>query len=86
MVEVVTLILENSSFAKNCEAVCEAARHEELSVIVFCEFHSDVLAVCRRAFADVNSHVKYGAFYATHELALRIRRTLEMQSSHDTIG
>lgn len=86
MVEVVTLILENSSFAKYGEAMREATRYEELSVIVLCEFHSNVFAVCGRSFADVYSHVKYGTFYATHKFALRIRWTLEMQSSHDTIG
>lgn len=86
MVEVVTLILENSCFAKYGEAMREAARYEELSVIVFSKLHSNVLAVCGRAFAYVHSHVKNGAFYATHKFALRIRRTLEMQSSHDTIG
>ena len=86
MVEVVAFILENGGFAKYGEAMCKATQYEELSVIVLCKFHSNVLAVCGRAFAYVHSHVKYGAFYATHELALRVRRTLEMQSSHDTIG
>lgn len=86
VVEVVTLILENSCFAKYGETMCKATRYEELSVIVLCEFHSNVFAVCGRSFADVYSHVKYGTFYATHKFALRERRTLEMQSSHDTIG
>lgn len=86
MVEVVAFILENGGFAKYGEAMCKATRYEELSVIVLCEFHSNMFAVCGRSFADVHSHVKYGAFYATHKLALRIRWTLEMQSSHDTIG
>ena len=80
MVEVVAFILENGGFAEYGEAMCEAARHEELSVIVLCKFHSNVLAVCGRSFADVYSHVKYGTFYATHELALRVRRTLDRKS------
>ena len=55
MIELIALILEDGCFAQYGEAVSKAFRHEELSVILFCEFHGNVLSVGRRPFADIDA-------------------------------
>ena len=46
MIELITLILENSSFAQNCKAVSKATRDKELTVVLFSQLYSHMLAVC----------------------------------------
>ena len=86
MVEFVALLLEHSHVRKHSESLGESPWHEELQMVVLCQFHSHMLSVCRGAFADVNSDVEYRAVDAAHELGLGERRTLEMQSAHYAPG
>ena len=59
---------------------------EELAVVVLGEFHGNMLSVGGTALADVDGNVEYGTANAAHKFALGERRTLEVESSHDTIG
>ena len=45
-----------------------------------------MLAICRRAFADVNGYIENNSFYTTNELTLGERWGMEMQSSHHAIA
>ena len=45
MIEVITLILEDGSLLKDCEAVGKALWYEKLDMIVFCQFYSYMLAI-----------------------------------------
>ena len=63
----------------------KAARDKELAVVLLCQFNSHMLAVCGAPFANINSHIKHRSFHAAHQFALRIRRFLKVQATHDAI-
>ena len=50
MVELVTFVLEDGALAQHCEAVRKAFGDEELPVVVFRQFHRDMLPVSGAAF------------------------------------
>ena len=85
MVEFVTLILEYSRLAKHRKAVCKAFRDKELTMILLAQFYSDMLSIGWTALTDIDGHIEHFPPDATHQFALGVRRTLEMQSSHDPI-
>ncbi|CAI9404839.1 hypothetical protein ANOBCDAF_04698 [Pleomorphomonas sp. T1.2MG-36] len=60
----------------------KARRHPELLTVVGGEFHLHMLAVGRRAPANVDGHIQDCADEATDELALRPRVQLEVQAAH----
>ena len=60
-------------------------RNKELTMIIFSQFHSHMLTISRGAFANIYCNIEYSAFYASHQLALGKRRSLEMQATHHTI-
>ena len=60
----------------------KALWNEELAMIIFCQFYSHMLAVSRGAFTNINCNIKNSTLYATHQLTLSIRWTLEVQASH----
>ena len=64
----------------------KALWNEELDMIIFCQLFSHMLAVSRGAFANIYCYIEYSAFYAAYQLALGIRRTLEVQASHYAIA
>ena len=86
VIKLVTLILEYSRGRQHGKTMSKALGNEELKVVVFGEFYGNMLSVGGTALADVDGNIEYGATYTTHEFALGERRTLEMESSHDTIG
>ena len=86
MVEIIALVLENRRFAQDGKSVGKALGDEELAVIVFRELDSHVLSVGRASLADVYRHIEHGSSDTTYQLALCIRRTLEMQSAHHPVG
>ena len=53
MVELITLILENSRFAQDCKTMSKATRHKELAMIVFSQFYCHMLSVCRASLTNV---------------------------------
>ena len=59
---------------------------EELAMIVFRQFYSYMIAVSRGALANIYCYIEHSAFYAAYQLALGIRRTLEVQASHHAIA
>ena len=84
-VKIVTFVLEHCRLAQHCETVRKSVRDKELTVIVFREFHGDVLSVCWAALADVNCNIQNRALDAPNEFCLRERRTLKMQTPHHAI-
>ena len=64
----------------------KALRNEELAMIVFCHFYGYMLAISRRAFSNIHCYIEHSTFYATYQLALCVRRTLEVQASHYAIA
>ena len=86
MVVVVALVLEDGYVAEDGEAVCKTSRDEELTVVVFCQLDSHVVAVCWRAFTDIDGYVEDCSFDAAYQFCLSERRTLEMEASHYTVG
>ena len=85
MIEVVTLVLEDGRFAQYGKAMRKAPWHKKLAMVFFRQFHSYMLSVGWTSFADVYSHVQHGTFHAAHQFTLRVRRTLEMQSTHYSV-
>ena len=86
VIEVITLVLEDCCLRKDCEAMGKALRNEELAMIVFCQFYGYMLAISRRAFSNIHCYIEHSTFYATYQLALCVRRTLEVQASHYAIA
>ena len=85
MIEVVAFVLEYSRIAKHGKAMREAFWYEKLAVVVLCQLHSDMFSICRRPLAYVDSNVKHSASHTAYKFALCERRTLKMQSAHDSI-
>jgi len=86
MVELVTLILEYGRGRQHSKTMGKTLGDEELAVVVLGEFHGDMLSVGGTALADVDRNIEYGTTYTAHEFTLGERWTLEVESSHDTIG
>ena len=86
MIELVAFVLEDGGFGKNGEAMGEATRDEELTMIVFCQFHCYMLTECQGALSDVNGYVEDCALDTTHEFALCIWHALIVKTSHHAIG
>ncbi len=86
VIVVIAFVLEYGDVTEDGEAVGKASRNEELAMVVFGQFYCYVLAVGRRAFADVDGYVEDCAFDATDELGLGIWWTLEVEAAHDAVG
>lgn len=86
MIIVVTFVLKDSHIAEDCETMGEASWNKELMMIVFCQFHGCMFAICRRAFANVNSYIKDFPFDTTYKLGLSEWRFLKVETSHYSFG
>ena len=84
-VEIVAFVLEHSCLAQHRKSVRKSMGDKELAVIVLRQFHGDVLAVCRTAFANVNGDIQNCALDAPYQFALRKRRSLKMQTPHHAV-
>ena len=58
VIDFITLVLEDGGLGDDGETVSKTTRNEELTMIVFCQFHCHMLPKCRGAFADVNGYVE----------------------------
>ena len=76
VIEVITLILEYSSFRQHSKAMSKALRNKELTMIIFSQFHRHMLAVCWRTFTDIHGNIQHSTLHASHQLALGKRRSL----------
>jgi len=83
MVELIALVLEDGDIGEDGKAVSKALGDEELTVVALVELHGNVTAVGGRAGAQVDGHIEHGTTNATHELGLRERRALEMETADD---
>lgn len=86
MIEVIALVSEGSRITEHREPMRKPARDEELAVVLSGEFDGEPLSEGLTLVTEVNSDIKDGALGAADELGLRKRRTLEMQSTHHTVG
>ena len=64
----------------------KASRDKELTVVFLCKLYGRMLPVCRTTFTDIHCHIQYCSFHTTNYFTLSIWRSLEMKSSHNTIG
>ena len=86
VVEIVALIGEDRALAQYRKSMGKAARDIELTMALGIQFHSKMLTVGRTIFAQVHRHIQHTTFRAADQLGLSIRWTLEMQTTHYTIG
>ena len=61
-------------------------RDEELAMIILSQLHSHMLAVGRRALANIHGYIQYPTLHTSHQLALGEWRALEVQAPHHTIA
>ena len=66
--------------------MCKASWDKKLTMIFLCQLYSHMLAIGWRSLADINCYIKHSTFYAAYQLALGIRRALEVQPSHNAIA
>ena len=85
-VEVGARILEHGRLAQHREAMGEATGHKERAMVVFGQFNRHMLAVGGRSLADIYCNIEDSTLYAAYQLALGIRWTLEVQTSHHAIA
>ena len=64
----------------------KALGDEELAMIIFCQLYSYMLTISWRALADIYCNIEDSTLYAAYQLALGIRWTLEVQTSHHAIA
>ena len=82
---VVALVLEDRFFREHRESVGESAGDEELTVILFGEFHGDVAAECGRTAPDVDRYIEHTTLDDTHQLRLGMGCFLEMQAAQNAV-
>lgn len=85
-IEVVALVLADGGFAEGGKDMGKAFRDEDLTVVVFTEFYGYMLAIGRRALADIYRYIEHLDTNAGDELALCVRGCLEVEASHHAIG
>ena len=78
-VVIVCLVLHLDIIRQRDEAMCKAARNEELLLILRRKLHADPLAELRRALADIDRYIKDRAARRAQELRLAHRIELIMQ-------
>ena len=86
VIKLITLILEYRYIREHRKTMRHPLRNEKLTMIRLRELHSDMLPVGGRALTDIHRDIKDGTSYTTHEFALGIGWTLEMQASHHSIS
>jgi hypothetical protein len=59
----------------------EARRNPQLPVVLAAQLHANPLAEARAAAPDVDRHVEHAASRHAHELALRLRRQLVVETA-----
>lgn len=82
----VTLVLKHGDVAEYGEAVGKSFRYKELAMVILGQFNGNVFPVGWRPLTDVDGNIENRALDAANELCLRVRRPLEMQSTHYSPG
>ena len=82
---IVTLVLEDNLIGQDAESMSETARDEQLLVIFFRQFYSNMSAEGRRILAKIHCHIQHLSLDDSDELGLSMRRLLEMQSPDNSI-
>ena len=85
-VVVVAFILEDSLLAQHDKSVRESAGDEQLTLVFARKLDGHKAAEGRRAAADVHGHIQYGSRNHAHQLALGMRRLLEVQPAKHPVG
>lgn len=86
MIELVTLVLEHRCLTQHRKTVGHSFRNKELTMVILCQFYSDVLTVGGTAFTDVDDDIEDGTLDTADEFALGEWGALEVQATHDTVG
>ena len=85
MIELITLVLEDSRLAQYGKSVCKAFVNEELALVILTQFYCYVLAVGGASFADIYCYVQHGTTHATQQFALGVWGALEVEASHYSV-
>ena len=80
MIDIVTLIAEFSLIAQNQKTMRESSGNKELPVVFSGKNNPFPLTIGGASLAQIDCHIKYGAFHNTHELTLRMLN-LKMQAT-----
>lgn len=81
---VVAFVLEHRFFGENGKAVRKTAGDKELEMVVFTQFHGNVLPKGGTALANVYGYIEDATAGATHEFTLRVGHSLIVQTAHHT--
>ena len=65
-IEIIGLVLDNSGFAGNDEAVGEAFGDKELVVVFSCELHGYILLISERFRSNIYRHIPNGTLNYTN--------------------
>ena len=84
-VEVVALVGEERVILEDDEAMREAARDEELLLVLSSQNDAHVLPERRRALADIDRDIPDRAADDAHELRLGVFARLPVESAHDAL-
>ncbi len=86
VIKLIALVLEHSCFAEYSKAMSKALWDKELTMIIFREFYSYVLAISWGAFADIYCYIEHCTFDTANQFALCKRRALKVQATHYAIA
>ena len=81
---VVAFVLKHRFFGENGKTVRKTAGDEELEMIVFAQFHGNVLPKGGTALTNVYGNIEDATAGAAHEFALRVGHSLIVQTAHHT--
>ena len=81
---VVAFVLEHRFFGEDGKTMRKTAGDEELEMVVFAQFHGDVLPKGGTALTNVYGNIEDATAGAAHEFALRVGHALIVQTAHHT--
>ena len=66
VIELITLVLEDGCLTEDGKAMGKAFGNKELPMVILCQFHCDMLTVCRTTLTDIHCNIKDGSFDTTN--------------------
>ena len=81
---VVAFVLKHRFFGENGKTVCKTAGDEELEMVVFAQFHGNVLPKGGTALTNVYGYIEDATAGAAHKFTLRVGHSLIVKTAHHT--
>ena len=85
-IEVVAFVLEDCCHAEDSKAMGEALGDENVAMVVFSEFNSNMMPIGRATFTNIYCHIEDCSPDAAHQFALGVGRALEVESAEHAIA